>query len=321
MRTALKLFSLLLTATTSVCAQSPAQPPPTRPPSHPRSITYCDLARDPTAYNHDLLRMTAFVTHGFENFGIDEPNCTNPSEYFSIWVMYGGTAGSNTMYCCPGEAAQQTRAQSLTVEGIQLPLTADRVFQQFRDLLNHEADTTVRATIVGRFFSGPKRIQGSKTLWQGFGHMGCCSLFVIERVESFELHTRTDLDYTSEAGSNEPDGCKSESLEYKRTVSIPDWDKNAEQAISEQKLADSGERSWAFSDPQRVAVDSLKSIYNDQTPVLRRVKQTPRRQVFQWKHGKTSVIVVVTRPYWLSVYAKSSSVAWVSTMIKEAACH
>ena len=32
------------------------------------------------------------------------------------------------------------------------------------------------------------------------------------------------------------------------------------------------------------------------------------------------MVVVVTRPYWLSFYAASDSVAWVSTMIKEAEC-
>ncbi|MDP9339082.1 MAG: hypothetical protein M3P45_09460, partial [Acidobacteriota bacterium] len=36
----------------------------------PLSVTYCDLAKDPKIYNHALVRLTAFVTHGFEDFSL-----------------------------------------------------------------------------------------------------------------------------------------------------------------------------------------------------------------------------------------------------------
>ncbi len=75
-----------------------------------------------------------------------------------------------------------------------------------------------------------------------------------------------------------------------------------------------------FSDPQRVALESLKPLYPGQVPVLRRVKKTSARQAFRWKNGKDQVVVVVTRPYWLSFYAASDPVVWVSTMVKEAGC-
>ena len=83
---------------------------------------------------------------------------------------------------------------------MQVPLVSDPTFQQFIELLKKEPDTTVRSTVVGRFFSGTKESSDRGALWRGFGHMGCCSLLVIQRVESFEPHTRTDLDYTAEAG-------------------------------------------------------------------------------------------------------------------------
>jgi hypothetical protein len=101
---------------------------------------------------------------------------------------------------------------------------------------------------------------------------------------------------------------------------MPYPDGEVEQAIAEQREADNGEAAWAFNDPQRVAIDSLKPYYPNQVPVLRRVKKTPARYVFRWKTGKNQVVVVVTRPYWLSFYAASRSVVWVSTMIKEAGC-
>ena len=285
----------------------------------PRKLTYCELAKDPSAYNHELVRLTTFVTHGFEDFHIAEPNCATSQQHFSVWVMYGGKAESNTAYCCPGESSRETRPESLNVEGVQVPLVNDLMFQQFTDLLKKEQDTTVRVTVVGRFFSGAKQAVRGRAFGGGFGHMGCCSLFVIQRVEWFEPHTRSDLDYTSEAGWYEKEGCNYRSLRYQRHVSIPYPDGTAEQVITEQRLAETGQ-TWAFSDPQRVAVESLKPFYGDQIPVLRSLEKTEARHVFQWKNGKKSVVVVVTRPYWLSFYATSSSVAWVSTTIKESDC-
>ena len=48
------------------------------------------------------------------------------------------------------------------------------------------------------------------------------------------------------------------------------------------------------------------------------VKRIRAERSFVWKNGKNQVIIVATRPYWLSFYAASGSVVWVSTMIKEA---
>lgn len=284
----------------------------------PREVEYCELSRDPAAYNHELVRLTAFVTHGFEDFHIAEPTCY--TQGFSVWVMYGGKAKSGTVYCCPGEGGERARSESLTVEGIQTSLVDDSIFGQFTNLLAREPDTTVRVTAVGRFFSGEKQTINGSTSWGGAGHLGCCSLFVIQRVESFDPHTRSDVDYTSEAGWYEKEGCKYGTLQFQKHVSILYPDGEVEETIAEQKRADSGEAAWAFTEPQRVALDSLKPFYPSQVPVLRSVEKTPARQVFRWKNGENQVVVVVTRPYWLSFYAASRHVAWVSTMIAEAGC-
>jgi len=283
-----------------------------------QDATYCELSRDPAAYNHKLVRLTALVTYGFEDFYITDPDCH--TQGFSIWVMYGGIVQSGTMYCCPGEAASKRRPQPLTIEGIQIPLVEDATFKEFTGLLKREADTTVRLTAVGRFFSGEKQTINGQTRWGGAGHMGCCSLFVIQRAVSFESHTRSDVDYTSEAGWYEKEGCDYRSLKYLRHISIAYPDADLQKAIAEQHKADSMGGDWELDEPQRVAGDSLKTYYPNQIPVLRTVKKTPARYVFRWRNGKKQVIVVVTRPYWLSFYAKSSSFVWVSTTIKEASC-
>ena len=306
-----QFLSILLIATTPSLGR-PSQA------VEPRQLTYCELSRDPAAYNHQLVRLTAFVTHGFEDFQIAEPDC--PTQGFSTWLMYGGKAQSGTMYCCPGEGSRDTRNEPLEVEGIQVSLLEDRIFQQFTELLKKERNTTLRATVVGAFFSGEKESVSGSTRWRGFGHMGCCSLLVIQQIESFEPHKRTDLDYTAEAGWYENEGCNWDTEQYRRHVSVSNRDGSAQTAIAEQRAADGG-HTWAFNDPERVASESLKPLYPVQIPVLKRVSNAPSRQVFRWRNGKKSVTVVVTRPYWLSFYAASEHVAWVSTMIKEVACN
>jgi hypothetical protein len=56
----------------------------------PRDVTYCELSRDPVAYNYELIRWSAFITHGFEHFHIADPDCL--TQGFSVRVMYGGKA-------------------------------------------------------------------------------------------------------------------------------------------------------------------------------------------------------------------------------------
>jgi hypothetical protein len=223
------------------------------------------------------------------------------------------------MYCCPGEAAKGGRPKPLVLEGIQVPLTDDKTYGDFVGLLNKEQDTVVRATIVGIFFSGKSVSAKGSTWWRGYGHMGCCSLLAIERVEKFEPHTRDDLDYTAEAGWYQRGDCEGGGMRWLRHISL--GEKESEQAIREQRLADSGLQKWAFDDPRRVAVESLKPFYPNAEPALKEIKQDSARIVFEWKHGKQDDVIVVTKPYWLSFYANTKSVAWVSTTIKEGECY
>ena len=285
--------------------------------SQPREVTYCELSKNPAEFNRTFVRLTGFVTHGLEDFEIHDPACR--TQGFSIWLMYGGTAESNTVYCCPGEASRESRGAPVTVEGITLPLEQDQPFQQFRALLRREPDTTASTTLVGTFFSGKRELSGADAIWRGYGHMGCCSLLVIQRVTSFEPHTRTDLDYTAEGGWYEDEGCKWATERDLGHVSVSNWNDGAQKGIEAQKKAEDGE-PWAFTNARRVAMESLKALYPDRVQELRRVKNAPARQVFQWNQGKKRTIIVVSRPYWLSFYAKGNAVAWVSTMIKEVEC-
>lgn len=146
-----------------------------------RYATVCQLSNAPDSWNHVRVRVTALVTHGFENFSVSDPGCKpNPG---SIWLTYGGRASSETIYCCPGEP-ESSRTAPLVVEGVTLPLADDKTFRQFRELLRKHARVTARATLVGTFFAGAK--PGPAIASGGFGHLGCCTLLVIEAIERFD---------------------------------------------------------------------------------------------------------------------------------------
>jgi len=286
--------------------------------SSPLDVTYCGLSGDPAAYNHQEIRVTAFVAHGFENFSLTDPTCK--TQGFSIWVMYGGKAQSDTVYCCPGEGGAAERSEPLEIEGRRIPLVQDVTFRQFTKLIKQEPDTTVHLTAVGTFFSGEKQTINGHTFWGGAGHKGCCSLFVIQQVESVQPHVRKDLDYTAEAGYYEKERCGG-GTRYIQNITVSYPNDATVQVIEEQKKAERGKIAWVFTDPQRVAEETLRVAYPGEVPSLQIVKKTDARRVYRWERGKNDVVVVVTRPYWLSFYANSDSVEWVTTTIKQATCN
>jgi hypothetical protein len=280
----------------------------------PVKVTPCQLASDPPTYNQKLIEVTGFVSHGFEDSTIFDPAC---SSWPFIWLEYGGTVKSGTMYCC-GVSNNRTRPNELEVEKIPVPLVSDDQFQEFDTLIQRKPDSIVHATIVGRFFAGKQIYYPKKTFWGGYGHMGCCSLLTIQQVLSVDPHNRLDVDYG--AAPDQPKmnmGCVYRRLTETLTYSA---------SIEDEKLADNGDRVWAFDEPQRVASDSLAQLLTiDETSIqgLKETLKTDGRFVYDWTSGdkRTSYMVVVSRPYWLSFYsADPKRVAWVVTAAYESSC-
>src|SRR2546428_792104 len=59
----------------------------------PIKVEVCQLKNDPAAYNHILVQVTGFISHGFENFTLFDPGCQSVT---SVWLEYGGTAAAPT---------------------------------------------------------------------------------------------------------------------------------------------------------------------------------------------------------------------------------
>lgn len=277
-------------------------------------VSYCELKKNPAAYNHKLVEVTGFISHGFEDFTLFEPAC---SSYPEVWLEYGGMAKSGTMYCC-GVTASRHRPTPLVVENISIELVADERFAQFDKLVQRQPDSIVRATIVGRFFAGEEVKVQDRSFHGGYGHMGCCSLLAIQQVLSVEPQNSPDLDYG--AWAEQPDIEKS-GCGFTYLTDVAPF----AASLKAQAQADGGQHDWMFTDPKRVALDNLAALINvNQSSIeLRQTGKLQGRFIYQWRPRgkKVSYMVVVSRPYWLSYHAKDPKrVAWVVLAAYESGC-
>ena len=160
----------------------------------PERVSVCQLKADPGAFNHKLVQLTSFIAHGFEDFTLQDPNC---GSWPDIWLEYGGKAASGTMYCC-GASNARTRPKQMEIENVSITLVEDDNFHKLDGLLQVPGTyATAHGTVVGRFFSGKESSYPNGKHWGGYGHMGCCSLLVIQQVLAVDPHDRYDLDYES----------------------------------------------------------------------------------------------------------------------------
>jgi hypothetical protein len=148
------------------------------------NVTVCDLKGDPSKFDHATVILTGYFSRGFEDSSLYDPSCSKSHQW--IWVELGGMRSINEMYCC-GFTPKPYREHELEVEAIRLPLTDDAEFNKYNDRL--AAGKEVRASAVGTFFSGKKEQYSKDTpaVYQGYGHMGISSLFVVEQVLSSEI--------------------------------------------------------------------------------------------------------------------------------------
>jgi len=149
-----------------------------RPTLTAEKVGVCTLQADPAAYDHKLLEVSGLVSHEFEHFMLSDSRCAGR---LTIWLEYGGTVNSDTVHCC-GVIAGRPRRGTLVVEGITVPMVEDDVFERFDARVRGDGSVVFRATIIGRFFAGRKQQLPGGEFWGGYGHLGCCSLMVIQQV-------------------------------------------------------------------------------------------------------------------------------------------
>lgn len=162
-------------------------------PEVPIHVSLCEVKAHPEKYLKKLIEFTAVASHGFEDSMLEDPDCPWPGRGPGVWMEYGGHRSTDTMYCC-GSSPKSTRDKPLVVDGVELSLIEDEKFREFDTRLHQKhskpqrASDTVKATLQGRIFGRFEGIAGTQQnpAWRGFGHMGCCMLFVVTRVTSVD---------------------------------------------------------------------------------------------------------------------------------------
>jgi len=219
------------------------------------------------------------------------------------------------MYCC-GVTTERTRPEPVMVEGFPIPLVVDARFKSFDKLLMNRG--SIHASVVGRFFAG-RKVESARgpDRWRGYGHMGCCSLLMLQQVTDVDTSKRADLNYQPSPG---PPDINKKGCGYDFLMD----DDLFQSHIADQTAADAGQSSWLFDDPKRVATSKLAEILETDPTVikLRLIRTAPGRIIFQWKPTKEKDVymIIVSRPYILSYYSKTNKVAWVAIAAYRSSC-
>lgn len=182
-------MNLLLSLAVSIGALALALPPEkAKAPGEdmPIRATLCEIKAHPEQFQHKLVQFTAVASHGFEDSMVESADCVwTVADNPGVWLEYGGTAKTDTMYCC-GPTVGTRRSQPLRIDGMDVPLVENDAFGELNARLHparpaRRGSDLVRATMQGRIFARQEALNGRK-FWAGYGHMGCCMLFVLTRV-------------------------------------------------------------------------------------------------------------------------------------------
>jgi hypothetical protein len=272
------------------------------PKETPSKVTVCDLLDHRKEWDHKLVQLSGFASHGFEDSNFSDPAC---GRYGGLWMEYGGKLRTGTMSTVSN--LDRTDSRPMKVEGINVSLTDDKMFHRFDDFLHSQPSSTVHATVIARFFAG--RTEGDANgQMGGYGHLGCCSLFVIERVLEVDDHRRSGLDYSDTP--EQPDASSYESLALVSTLAAN---------LRDLHSAEDGERAFAFTDDERVAKEAIAAYppapkFDAKSLVLKKVSGNAYRAVYTatLRDSNRRFMVVLSRPYWLSFSAKNpKNVSWV----------
>lgn len=153
-----------------------------------RDVEVCQVLSNPDAFDGKKVRFRGRLAFEFENNTVDDNACGLPLFHTGVWWTYGG------------EPLLAHQPEMKKIRAMTSPVLRDAQFDKFRERTrayrrkrpdgeacpSHRqcAYNDVVATYTGRFFAGKKR--PGYTNPGGFGHMGCCHLFVIEQVSEVE---------------------------------------------------------------------------------------------------------------------------------------
>lgn len=155
--------------------------------SDPMDVSGCDLARRPKAFDGKRLRVRGTLSVEFEDFTLSIPNCDTQQ---GIWLTFGGDVPGvvastfNDTVRVPGNDIKiGSAAHGIKAYGIRKDISFWRLYALIAARHGDKPDYRVTATLTGVFLAGSRERGGS---YGGYGHLGCCALFVITQVSDVE---------------------------------------------------------------------------------------------------------------------------------------
>jgi hypothetical protein len=294
--------------------------------------TVCRLRSSPAEFNHKQIRVNAYLSLGFEEAGMHDPSCPEDSSTNAqswnrderhFWVEFADDA------------------EHESVKGF-LPLVEDAKLQQFKDVFKQRNSQMPRAVLIGTFYAAKPR-EDSEPL-SGYGHMGCCHLFVVSQVESVETQYSAELDYSAYWSTSEPHWCYShKTYGIPSTADIRSWQQAANngadlrrldpmkvaeeqlQALRFGRFKDTEWTSWEIvipEDPEE-ARHFLAPPDARPTETLVEASSQSFRKTYEFiaPDRKSRLIIAVARPYWLAELAGSAArVIWAPVAAAKLSC-
>ncbi len=158
----------------------------------PVSVSLCDLLETPRAYNGKQVQIRGKINLEFEDFSIYDASCNT---WPGIWLMFGGDVSTPTKSTVNDNS--RIPGRNIKVDGIEYGIVKDQNLNDFSKGITARQDRKtlyrVTATLAGTFLAGrvhqhPQRFPSSP----GYGHMGCCYLFIIQQVLAVEAKPIAD---------------------------------------------------------------------------------------------------------------------------------
>ena len=154
-----------------------------------QEVGLCQLRQHATEFDHKVVRVRGTVDLAFENFTLYDTECIDWKST-AVWLTFGGDVSGIATYCC-GDHSREP-GHFLEIDNRPIPLVKDAPYEQFHKLvyasrnrmpngdpcLNDCHFYRVSATLTGLFLA--ERNTGNQHI--GYGHLGCCSLLVIQKV-------------------------------------------------------------------------------------------------------------------------------------------
>ena len=154
---------------------------PVRSQNPQAKVSACDLAKNPKAYDGKTIRVRGTLNVHFEDFTL-APGCETQQ---GIWLAFGGDV--------PGIVASLVNdnvrkpGTKFELNGVSYEIRKDDNFHKMYALIaarhGDKPDYRVTTTLTGAFFAGEEiEFAGGVKPFGGYGHIGCCALFVITQV-------------------------------------------------------------------------------------------------------------------------------------------